>query len=1036
MSLNAQSTATVSPVKTCRSHQTPPESDRENNGLTLCSAQNCVIEGHYHKRKPAQGANRRLKEQRKKKTSRMPKLCRIIFHVDCSIDGDHHHTSNQKVCPYRAEELQAEIDRRTDLRKRKFCYSSSDSTIPAYSSEDESSTGDSDVDFFAEALNQPIEVKTPNSGDLSDDICAGSDDSSDYLPRDTPEKKTQGHVAPNGDSHHANHWDQMSNRESQRASTCRPMTSDVGTDSDSESQTGILNSPAAGELPSFVEEKKVPFEPVCDIGIVQVPSHQRGADVEPQQFYKVSKAAYQTLRKRFPNPYLCVNFLNSAMACLSKEHQDIYDHQVLCETVRCFISNTYLLQQCCRTPDVISALTQAALLKDPTTRTFIQPTTLDYSDYIRKLGLPVDHGAILRVYGVDSDVPADLTYNGNWEVINSKGFEFSLNPEIPVGVFKTKHNEFPKHYRTQFTRISGLNDFQLLDANGLNVSKAMARLTKSRVNEANLRANQLRILSHLPRVDHNLLAVCSNEPVEIPVEVGDLNGVGDFGTTEVEMAARKRVATYFSNHLGWNPTWKYTLLSFMEGCCFFVLYLFSALAARSNFVTENFVTTKYNPFTFAFKYIPQPSPKRRIYHNWFEQILGLAGHFYSIPVSAKSPEAKFKKELSKPGKHGRLYVTYNESILSIGWIFVYLKDWFCVDHYLPTCSTYHEIPLRLSVRKALDENSVYNSDPPLGLSGQIFSDDMSFQYRHPGGLYLFDADISSCDSGNTVANFYLLATMLRFLGASTNMIRLSYDRLKEAILIRNPSNSQEFLKIKPKTIFQGSGCPETTIVNDVASTSIAISMQTFIAHYNDHPYLSDDKKFIGFFDEAPSHIKNEILQKSALAVGHVITVDEKKTPEELQFLKYSPFQTTDGTFVSTRNLGAILRSLGSCDGDITPIMLGLSKKEFACLSYEEKMEKFMSSVVAGLVNEPKSIIMDALRERFPPRKHKIVSTYHSTAPRNTHTVLIDSYISRYGGTEDEWAQLASQIREFAFGRHLTSPIVAAVMEVDYGLPRA
>jgi len=1014
MSLYAPSTATVSPVKTCRSHQTSSESDRENNGLQLCVAHNCVVEGHYHKRKPAQGANKRLKEQKKKKTSRLPKLCKITFHVDCSIEGDHFHTSKQKVCPNRAKELQTEIDRRPDLRRMK---------LSAATSEDESPTGDSDVDFFAEALNQPVEVKTPNSGGLSEDIWAGSDEFSDLLLRDN-EEKTQGHVALNSDSHRAIRLESKYDLESQRAQTPKSMTSDVGTDPELKSQIGALNSPAAEKLPSLVEEKKVPFEPVCDVEVVQVPSHQRGTEIEPQRFYKISKAAYQTLRQRFPNPYLCVNFLNSAMACLSKEHQDIYDHQVFSETVRCFISNTYLLQQCCRTPDVISALTQAALLKDPATRTFIQPTTLDYSDYIRKLGMPVDHGAILRVYGVDSDVPADLTYNGNWEVINSKGFEFSLDSSIPVGMFLTKHNEFPKRYRTQFTRISGLNDFQLLDANGLNVSKAMARLTKARDNEANLRANQLRILSHLPRVDHDLLAVCSNAPVEIPVEVGD----------EVEIAARRRVATYFSDHLGWNPTWKYTLLSFMEGCCFFILYLFCALSARLNFVTENFVTTKYNPFTFAFQYLPQPSPKRRIYHNWFEQILGFAGHFYSIPVSAKLPEAKFKNELSKPGKHGRLYVTYNESILSIGWIFTYLKDWFCVDHCLPYWSTRHEIPLYLSVRKALDENSVYDSDPPLGLSGQVFSDDMSFQYRHPGGLYLFDADISSCDSGNTVAIFYLLATMLRFVGASIEMIRRSYDRLKEAILIRNPSNSQEYIKIKPKTIFQGSGCPETTIVNAVSSTSIAISMQTYIAYYNDHLYTSDDMKFTGYFDDAPSHIKNEILQKSALAVGHVITVDEKKTPEELQFLKYSPFQTADGTFVSTRNLGAILRSLGSCDGDITPIMLGLSKNEFARLSHEDKMEKFMRSVVAGLVNEPNSMIMDALRERFPTRKHKIDTTYHSTAPRNTHTVLIDSYISRYGGTEDEWAQLASQIREFAFGRHLTSPIVAAVMKVDYGLP--
>lgn len=1007
-----KSKATVSPVKTCRNHKIPAAPARENNQeLIMCEAHSCCVKGHFHARKPAQGATRRLKENKISKP-RPQKLCKVTFHVDCHESGDHFHTDSQCVCAIRAAEVQDELD---GVEKKPVTWKFNQEEMYDHldlnnyygdlmdQSEDEDLSDESDVDFDFAAFNAEEEVKTPIVKNCKRKYVTDSDNSDlpDYF-----------NTSDEGSDAAASHTIPPPNSPKPR----------------SPEPAVVLNTEIV--LPSS-EEKKVPFETADDIEYVSTPSHQRGPQIESQRFYKISRKAYRTLNIKFPNPYLCVNFLNSAMACLRKEHVEIQDHQVFAETVSYFINNTYLLQQACRTPTVTTALTQAALLKDPHARTFIQPSTLDYSDYIRKLGLPVQHGSILRVYGEECKVPADLTYNGNWLVLNSKGFNFSLDRTIPIGTFNTQVNEFPRLYRTQFTRISGVNDFTLLDANGKNVSLAMSRLTKARPNESELRTNQLRILTHMT-VDQVLLSICSNETIILPREV-------DEGKS-VDYLARRRVGQYFSNNFCWNPTWKYSILSAIEGSGYFVNYLFNALAARLNYVTDNYVTTKYNPISFTFKFLPEPSPKRKIYHNWFERILGAAGHYYSIPISAKSPEAKFKKELSKPGKHGRLYVTYNESILSIGWIFTYLKSWFCVDHRIE----YGGIPLNISIRKALDENSLYDPDPPLGLNGQIFSDDMSFQYRSSEGLYLFDADISSCDSGNTVANFYILAAMTRELGVSTDMIKLSYDRLKEPILIRNPSNPKEFIKMQPRTIFQGSGCPETTIVNDVASTSIAIAMQTYIVYYNEELYETeiDGTLYREHFDTAPPLVKNEILQKAALSVGHVITVDEKKTPEELQFLKYSPFLASDGSWVNTRNLGAILRSLGSVDGDITPIMLNIPKKEFANLSFEDKMEMFMSSVVAGLVNEPKSIIMNALRERFPSRNWTIIPdaahlwgkpSYHSTAPRNTYTISTDSFISRYGGTLDDWTVLANQIRDYAFGFHFTSPLVASVMEVDYGL---
>lgn len=1001
------SKATVGPVKTGRNHQIPAALDRENNqNIQMCTAHHCCVKGHYHARTSATGATRRLKEVKKKPSPRKQTLCKVTFHIDCTIPGDHYHHDGQCVCAIRAAEAQRVIDLLDERKKR--CeeswgiYNHLDLHDDSLDLAEENLNDYSEVDFEFAAFQAEEEVKTP-----------------------VVEKKQKTSVREvNFDFAAPRAEDKTPVKERKQSVSTPKNSASVSSKLQVSEPTITLNTEQV--LPS-AEEKKASFEMVEDIELVSTPSHQRGEKIEPQQYYKISRKAYHTLDKKFPNPYLCVNFLNSAMACLKKEHINIEDHQVFAETVSYFINNTYLLQQACRSPAVVSALTHAAMLKDPNVRTFIQPATLNYSDYIRKLGLPVDHGAILRVYGEESKVPADHTYNGNWQIVNSNGFSFAGDKDIPIGMFKTQLNEFPKFYRTQFTRISGVNDFTLLDANGKNVSLAMSRLTKARPDESRLRENQLRILTH-QRVDKELLAICSNTPVVLPQEVE---------STNVEYLARRHVAGHFGNY-SWNPTWKYSISSSLIGAGFFFLYLASALAARLNYVTENYVTSKYNPFSFSFKILPEPSPKRKIYYNWFEKQLGLTGHFYSIPVSAKSPEAKFKKELSKPGKHGRLYVTYNESIINLGWFFTYLKSWFCVEHR----SLFGHTPLCVSIRKALDENSTYDPDPPIGLNGQIFSDDMSFQYRWANGLFRFDADISSCDAGNTLAFFYLLATVSLFVGATIEMIRASYNRLKEAIIIRNPSNPKEFIRIKPKTIFQGSGCPETTIVNDVASISIALAMQVFIDYYNSHMFESKEHDYRGFFDNAPSLVKIEILQLAALAVGHVITVDEKKTPEELQFLKYSPFLTTTGDFVSVRNLGAILRSLGSCDGDITALMLNLPKNEFATLSFENKMELFMRSVVSGLVNEPKSIIMDALRERFPRRDTPIVPgahlwdkpSYHTTTDRSTYTILTESYISRYGGTSDDWQLLADQIRDFAFGHHFTSPLIAAVMAVDYALP--
>jgi len=317
---------------------------------------------------------------------------------------------------------------------------------------------------------------------------------------------------------------------------------------------------------------------------------------------------------------------------------------------------------------------------------------------------------------------------------------------------------------------------------------------------------------------------------------------------------------------------------------------------------------------------------------------------------------------------------------------------------------------------------------------RVYSDDMSTMYRSPvGDLLMWDSDISSCDAGNTSAMFYLLGLVITNLGF-LSYVPLLYARLKLPILLLNPSNKKERVVLKPKTIFQGSGCPETTVVNNCASVSISIATTEFISHYRDNKYLSLSGEE-STFDNGSMELRTEILQAAAASVGHSITIEWRANLAETQFLKYTPLLSNTGEWINTRNLGTIFRSLGSCLGDVTAKMLNKTNSQFKGMGMEEKMECFMSSVIAGLVHEPQNLIMDALRARFKDQgfSNKDFYDHAPIGNRGGYLIPVGSLIDRYGGTEGEYTDLANQITSFKYGTVYSSPIIKSFYEVDYGL---
>jgi hypothetical protein len=436
------------------------------------------------------------------------------------------------------------------------------------------------------------------------------------------------------------------------------------------------------------------------------------------------------------------------------------------------------------------------------------------------------------------------------------------------------------------------------------------------------------------------------------------------------------------------------------------------------------------------RYVFRPNfPKAKIYQRWYEEIKWGAGHSYDLPI--RDPvEAKFKNELAKPGKHGRLYVSYGRSILYAGWIYDGVKAVLCGFYDLtqviaPLLTRWGlEISgsLTLQIFKSLDESQDFDSTVPThGLHTRIFSDDCSSTYvTRDGEILYFDTDISSCDSGNTFAMFYVLGIFMKLAGFG-KYVATQFSRLRESITIRNPSDKHERLVIKPVQIFQGSGCPETTVVNHLASFLISVSMFVFICYANS-----------GFgpkrFDDMNEEERSELLEKAAFAVGHDITIEWRENPAETQFLKYSPLLAESGMRVNTRNFGAIFRGLGTANGDLSAKTLGVSLAQFRKMTMAEKSELYCGNVIKGLKHEPRNIVMDALRDRFQISNGATSIEYNKdSTPRSAHYLPLSSLQERYGGTEPEWQQLADQIRDCRFGQVRHAPLLDAIYETDYGL---
>jgi len=394
--------------------------------------------------------------------------------------------------------------------------------------------------------------------------------------------------------------------------------------------------------------------------------------------------------------------------------------------------------------------------------------------------------------------------------------------------------------------------------------------------------------------------------------------------------------------------------------------------------------------------------------------------------------AKVKRELAKFGKVPRLFVDYNSGCMAYNEVPEFVKV--CIDGHHNRSTGLH-----LNVPDYFDYDIFITAKPRDGYMGEcfelirraqntrnflqfiIYSDDSMCCGNVAGVPLNYNMDISSCDSGNRRGVFALVGQLLSQFCPTASAGLLRQCMLPIDITDPNTFSGARF-KIKVDGPFEGSGTVLTTVLNHMASSLIAVNI-------------------IGNFFKLVSCGTNtgkleEVILDSASLAGHLVTLESCSIFEKLQFLKHSPCSDSSMNWSTNLNYGCILRSLGQVEEDLTHIQTNQSKHDFDLLTWEEKCNLFIGSVIAGLVHEPSSSIMEALRLRFPfvhQCKHSTYTENRSNQSKTDFVISNASLCRRYNCDENEIQHLCYLISTIRVGSILTCSLLDKIFLVDYGV---
>jgi hypothetical protein len=169
-----------------------------------------------------------------------------------------------------------------------------------------------------------------------------------------------------------------------------------------------------------------------------------------------------------------------------------------------------------------------------------------------------------------------------------------------------------------------------------------------------------------------------------------------------------------------------------------------------------------------------------------------------------------------------------------------------------------------------------------------YSDDSFFRFTKRW----YEMDISSCDISNGPGIFRLVTELFSDYPHYQQVIQGCVEQCKLTHKVKDPTGGRGSLRFEMEDPVEFSGSTLTTILNQVASTVIGLAC-------HDHGVSSVDD-----------------IRSAAASVGYLVTAEERFSLPEVQFLKYSFWEDEEGDIKSFFNIGPVLRSFGSCQGDL------------------------------------------------------------------------------------------------------------------------
>jgi hypothetical protein len=402
-------------------------------------------------------------------------------------------------------------------------------------------------------------------------------------------------------------------------------------------------------------------------------------------------------------------------------------------------------------------------------------------------------------------------------------------------------------------------------------------------------------------------------------------------------------------------------------------------------------------------------------------------------VLVEHPQACGKVELCKgdPTKTMRIFVSYGSGAVYANEIPEVAKlcmhglyqglynglTWYVFIHAKPKATMFQD---------ALDLYKTVVATPD-SVAISIYSDDSCLTVNCNGIVESFNMDISSCDCGNDFAIFTLVGLLMG--NFSEELANGLVAQCCKPIELKNPHNPLEKVVVDFKGPFEGSGTVLTTICNHVASMCISSEIITLLGDT-----LANGDNFT---------IDSDFIKPAAARAGHKVTLERNTVlgthSPSFQFLKHSFGMSAVGVAVPYLNYGAILRGLGSTMIPIDAVSLGLSLPEFKKLTLQERIERRTRGIINGLVNEPRSSIIDALFTRWPPLswegqpEREYLRSLTDGLDLSIYRITDEALCDCYGTTPEEICELVRAILTVQVGELHLLDAVGKIFQKDYGL---